>query len=126
MKLEEKLLQLRKEKNMSQESLACELNITRQAISKWESGQSIPDVDNMKRLAQVFNISVDDLLNEYPISKKEYEGYGSPPAVLKLMFGFGALGLAWSIYSGQYSWVLIGALSGVGLGLILNVFNIVK
>lgn len=64
MKLSEKITKLRKEKNLSQEDLGNEINVSRQAISKWESDQTKPDIDKLKDLAKYFNVSFDYLLND--------------------------------------------------------------
>lgn len=64
MKLSEKITKLRKEKNLSQEDLGNEINVSRQAISKWESEQTKPDIDKLKDLAKYFNVSFDYLLND--------------------------------------------------------------
>lgn len=58
----ERLIELRKQAGLSQESLAERLNISRQAISKWERGESTPDMDNLKVLGQIYNVSIDYLL----------------------------------------------------------------
>lgn len=60
--LSEKLKFLRKQKGMTQESLAMLLNVTRQTISKWEKGLSVPDADMLVRLAEIFEVSVSSLL----------------------------------------------------------------
>lgn len=72
MKLEEKLMKLRKENAWSQEEFADKLNVTRQTISKWELGQTTPDIDNLTKIASIFGISVNDLLDENanPIEEK--------------------------------------------------------
>jgi len=62
--LGEKIQQLRKEKGMSQEQLAAQLTISRQAISKWELGESIPDTENIIQLSKLFSVSTDYLLND--------------------------------------------------------------
>lgn len=54
---------LRKEQNMSQRQLAEKLNVTDRAVSKWENGRGLPDVYSMKSLCEVFDISIDELLN---------------------------------------------------------------
>ena len=59
-----RLKELRKKNKYSQEYVAEQLNISRQAISHWENGKSYPDIDNLVLLADVFHISVDELLNE--------------------------------------------------------------
>ena len=63
MELNEKLQQLRKQKNLTQEELAQSLFVSRTAISKWESGRGYPSTDSLKVIAQFFNISVDELLS---------------------------------------------------------------
>jgi transcriptional regulator with XRE-family HTH domain len=64
MRLGEKLLYLRKTKGLSQEQLASEVTVSRQAISKWELGESIPDTENIIQLTKIFDVSADFLLNE--------------------------------------------------------------
>ncbi len=59
-----KLVNLRKSFGLSQEDLAEKLGISRQAISKWECAESAPDMDNLMALAKLYDISVDELLNE--------------------------------------------------------------
>jgi len=63
MTLGEKIYQLRKQKELSQETLAEQLAISRQAVSKWELGESMPDIENIVQLSKVFNVSTDYLLN---------------------------------------------------------------
>ncbi len=60
----EKLRDLRKHFGMSQEQLAEKLIVSRQAITKWETGGGIPDVENLIAIAALFNLSLDDLLSE--------------------------------------------------------------
>lgn len=62
MSLNEKILQLRKSSGMSQEKLAENMNVSRQAISKWEVGESNPDTDKIVMLSKIFNVSTDYLL----------------------------------------------------------------
>lgn len=64
MKFSEKLTKLRKDKNMSQESLADLLDVSRQSVSKWESGQTYPEMDKLLTLCKIFNITLDDLTND--------------------------------------------------------------
>ena len=58
-----KLQQLRQQTGWSQEQLADRLNVTRQAVAKWERGAGFPDIDNVQALAKLFNTSVDELLD---------------------------------------------------------------
>lgn len=64
MNLAENLKKIRKENNLSQEQLAEKLSISRQSVSKWESGQAYPEMDKVLQLCKLFNVSVDDLLNQ--------------------------------------------------------------
>ena len=57
-----RLVQLRKSHHLSQEELAAKLGISRQAVSKWERAEASPDIDNLILLAQLYHISLDDLL----------------------------------------------------------------
>ena len=68
MKIEDKLLKLRKEKRLSQEDVAEKLNVSRQTVSKWETGQSSPDLDKIIPLCELYEISSDELL-----TGKKYE-----------------------------------------------------
>lgn len=67
----EYLKQLRTENKMSQEQLAERLGISRQSISKWEQGASSPDIENFAKLAQLYKVSVDSLINGEPDSDEE-------------------------------------------------------
>lgn len=62
MKLDEKLVQLRKEKRFSQLKVAEELGVSRQAISRWEVGAALPSTENLRRLAELYGVPVDMLL----------------------------------------------------------------
>lgn len=62
MKFDEKLRNLRKEKDFSQEYLAEKMNVSRQTISKWENGTAMPDLKKLTELANLFNTSMDELL----------------------------------------------------------------
>lgn len=57
-----KLVQLRKKNNLSQEELANKLSVSRQAVSKWERAEAAPDTDNLIKLARLYKISLDELL----------------------------------------------------------------
>lgn len=62
MELNNIILQKRKEKNMTQEQLAEQLNVARQTVSKWETGETIPDIDSLKKLAVLLEFSIDNAL----------------------------------------------------------------
>ena len=66
-----KLYELRKEKGLSQEELANCLDVTRQTVSKWELGDSTPDLDKLILLGELFEISLDELvLGKVPVTTK--------------------------------------------------------
>ncbi|MBQ9165445.1 MAG: helix-turn-helix transcriptional regulator, partial [Oscillospiraceae bacterium] len=62
--LAEKITQLRKKNGWSQEELAEQMNVSRQSVSKWESAQSIPDLNKILLLSQIFSVSTDYLLRD--------------------------------------------------------------
>ena len=64
MKLSNNLKNIRKENNLSQEQLAEKLGVSRQAVSKWESGQSYPEMDKVLLICKLFNYNIDELMNE--------------------------------------------------------------
>ena len=57
-----RLLQYRKENNLSQEELAEKIGVSRQAVSKWERAEASPDTDNLIRLAEIYGVSLDEML----------------------------------------------------------------
>ena len=59
-----RLCSLREEKGLSQKKLATILEVSDKAISKWENGQSIPRMETLEKIAEVFNVSLDVLLNK--------------------------------------------------------------
>ena len=63
MTLAEKIYQARKKAGLSQEALADALGVTRQAVSKWETGKSVPDTENLRRMAQVLAVSALSLIH---------------------------------------------------------------
>ena len=60
----DKLIQLRKKAGWSQEELADQMDVTRQSVSKWEGAQSVPDLEKMIRLSELFGVSTDYLLKD--------------------------------------------------------------
>lgn len=67
--INERIRDLRKKNNLTQEELADKLNVSRQAITKWESGLGTPDISNIEAIAKLFNITVDELLSGNSIKK---------------------------------------------------------
>ena len=64
MNLSEKLSFLRKKKGLSQENLADEMNVSRQAVSKWESGNVMPSLDNLIYLSKLYGVTIDSLIDD--------------------------------------------------------------
>ena len=64
MRLSEKIVRLRKARGMSQEALAEQLGVSRQAVSRWELGSALPDASNLLQLSRLFGVSADYLLND--------------------------------------------------------------
>ena len=67
MKFNEKLTQLRKSKNLSQEELGNELGVARQTVSKWELGETTPEMDKLIKMSEIFEISLDELIKDKEI-----------------------------------------------------------
>lgn len=88
----ENLTNLRRQKGWSQDDLANNLDLSRQAISKWENETSKPDIDNIKKISKIFSIKIDDLINnELPDDKavtldvKKEEKREKTITIIKLM-----------------------------------------
>lgn len=82
----DRLVQLRKEKGLSQEALAAKLGVSRQAISKWERAEASPDTDNLIALAEIYGITLDALLDsekEIPSAEPKAEPKAEPEAEKK-------------------------------------------
>ena len=69
------LIQLRKFNDLSQEELAGRLEVSRQTLSKWETGESMPDIEKCSRLADIFGVTLDELVHYEPAAS----GLGVPP-----------------------------------------------
>lgn len=87
----EKLYELRKEKGYSQEEVADKLNVARQTISKWETGITTPDTNNLIELSKIFELSIDDLVgknnNETENEENEKENSKKKKILLKIIIG---------------------------------------
>lgn len=75
MRLPDKVTALRKAQGWSQEDFAEKLNVSRQAVSRWENGTALPDAQNILQISKLFNVTTDYLLND------DYESDGDIPAV---------------------------------------------
>ncbi len=126
MKLNEKILYYRKAAKLSQEELAAQVGVSRQAVSKWELGDATPEVDKLLALAKAFGVTTDELLSEAdPAGSKEQTpppedppAYTAPNAPARDTFDK-ATGLIGRLIQ-RYGW-LLGvrvALSGLGVAII--------
>ena len=75
MNLPDKIIKLRKENGWSQEELAEKLDVSRQAISRWENGTALPDAQNVLQISKLFHVTTDYLLND------DYESDSDIPLV---------------------------------------------
>lgn len=82
------LIHFRKIKQLTQEDVADKLGVTRQSVAKWESGETVPDLEKCRLLAELFGVTLDDLANFEP---DENLGLAIPPKG-KHMFGLVTVG----------------------------------
>lgn len=82
------IMKLRKKYNFSQEEVAEKIGVTRQTIAKWENGESIPDVIHCNTLAELFDVSLDTLVN----FEEGEDGRSEMPPKGKYMFGMVKVG----------------------------------
>ena len=125
MNLADRIQDLRKRRGLSQEELADKLGVSRQAVSKWESGQSTPDIERIILMSEFFDVTTDYLLKgtepveeeKKEIGKSLYVGF----AVL-----FGALSGIWAYTANRFRYeeiffiALLGAVIGYAIALILQ------
>ena len=104
MTLGERLTALRKGAGLSQEQMAAELNVSRQAISKWETDQSAPELEKLMALAELFSVSTDELLGRKVLQKetqpetaKKSDG---ADALTRAAFSRRCLTLGWATMAG--------------------------
>ncbi|MCC0633290.1 helix-turn-helix domain-containing protein [Clostridioides sp. ZZV15-6388] len=134
--LGENLKRLRKERNLSQEQLAEMLNVSRQAISKWESNKTYPDIENLILLRTLFNVTLDDLIvnenktevedtivasklptdNITDYDKNEEE---NDPSDNLIIAGF-IIGISIGFVTDNFMWGVVGSFIGMGISYILE------
>ena len=121
MLLGEKLRKLRIARQLSQEQLADKLQVSRQAITKWELGESIPDTENLILLSKFYGVSIDYLLlNELNISS-ELETKRSPSLPI---FIFGMSGLIIGLILSIVLWCTYQSILMVSIGLIIQIISV--
>jgi transcriptional regulator with XRE-family HTH domain len=127
MTIGERLLKLRKEKNISQEELANELDVSRQTISKWETDQSLPDSDKIIPLCNYFGITSDELLTGNSNIKEAKQdnvksNFARNIAIAVMLYIFSILAIV--LCAAKFDEPIIGvsiffALIGLGTGLLI-------
>ena len=85
MTLEKKLFRLRKKEGMSQADVSEKLNVSRQAVSRWEAGDSRPSTENLQALCRLYNVKLDDLLSDEEISIGKTESIKTESGVPSLV-----------------------------------------
>ena len=101
MKFNEKLVKLRKEAGLSQEELGNKLNVARQTVSKWELGETTPEMDKLVKMSEIFNITLDELIKEENVNEKINNTNSQKFAglVIKILKGIGIFLIALLIIS---------------------------
>lgn len=133
MKLNEKIAYYRREKKLSQEELAAQVGVSRQAVSKWELGEASPDINKLLALARSFGVTTDHLLNESEEPERSAPPIreDAPPApppdevsdpISRLPGFLGRMARRWGWLAGVYialqglGVTLVGALARWGFG----------
>lgn len=119
MTFHEKLKSLRIKNGYSQEQLAEMLNVSRQAITKWESGKGMPDISNIKAVAEIFDVTLDSLLNDIEEIKTTDEHF-----CWKICYAMAIVGLVvgWLLKNSINATINMGAF-GLGGGIIGYAFG---
>jgi transcriptional regulator with XRE-family HTH domain len=96
--LGEQLQKLREEKKMSREELAGEMNVSRQAVYKWENNKGYPDIENLIKLSELYNVMLDELIkgdqsfqSKIAIDRKKSEDFSDPGFVVGIILVFAGL-----------------------------------
>ncbi len=120
MTLSEKITALRTGRKLSQGDVAERLDVSRQSVSKWETGQSVPELDKIVRLADLFGVSVDELVRDgdapQPQPEAEKQVVYVKPRLSKVQIAgvvllvLGLLNAAWGAVTSYPIWMLLSSL----------------
>lgn len=136
-KLADRLVELRKENKLSQEALAEKLGLSRQSISKWERAEASPDTDNLIALADLYGITLDQLLGndevkektqqtqplKKQLSAKQIKGKNNLKKAPLLFLGAIAVYVGGGIILGAFWWALMWILFPLALGYLLSALS---
>ena len=126
MTLGEKIQQLRKDRKLSQEQLALEMNVSRQAVSKWELGESIPDTDHVVMLSKYFEISIDSLLrDEFQLKEEKKESVESKSGYKKVMLIMTMSALIIGLMLSIVFWITYQSIILTSMGLIIQLIALI-
>lgn len=113
----EKLKQLRIQNELSQEALAEHLHVSRQAVTKWESDRGLPDLENLRAIAQQFDVTLDSLLDETEEVETTEENFYWETGLSGFVIG---LVLGWllqdTLGANMGTWAMGGAVIGCAAG----------
>lgn len=114
--LKDIILEKRKKYNMTQEELSEKLGVARQTVSKWETGETVPDIDSLKKLAILFQFSIDEVLGI------EIEHDNDDEANWLIVAGF-IIGIALGIGFDNDILIFVCTMIGFGLSFIVKIFK---
>lgn len=125
MSFPEKLQKLRKDQGLSQEKLAEIIGVSRQAISKWESGQTYPEMDKLIVLSNMFEVSIDDLVKDKGMSSKIENSTNSEDDEdedweINIIIGLFIIGLAFGFIFNNFLLGTFAAFIGLGITYIIK------
>ncbi len=103
--LSQKIKELRKKNGLTQEELADKLNVSRQAVTKWESGEGVPDIENLQNLSLYFHVSVDYLIGK---SNNKINSLESKFIIIAIMTFF--VGICFGIVSKSFEFGFVSCL----------------
>lgn len=116
MNFNEKLINLRKSKGLSQEELGAELQVSRQTISKWESCQSYPDFQRLVLLSDYFGLTLDELVKDVDVQEVREKNLSAE----KLNSIYNDVGTVKKFV--KWYFIIVGVAAGIVLMLIINFF----
>lgn len=123
MKLADQLSTLRKSHNYSQEEVARKLNISKQAVSKWESGRGYPDIDNLVILSELYSVTLDELIKGDETFQKKISIDAKDDKNVAIMIAILIIGLALSYITNQSVVLMYTIIIGVVAPFFMNLIE---